>query len=114
NTPDSTRAYGGVYSDIGINFYLMHASTAPYAGLGVMPRLMSRQVTNLAPYGQFGVMFMRESSMRFYAEARVAQNVLPVGFASTATYETETGTFTRPDSKNLYPTELSLSIGIGF
>jgi hypothetical protein len=113
-TADSTLAYGGVYADIGVNFYLMHSTTAPYLGLGVMPRLMSHQVTNLAPYGQAGLMFMRESSTRFYTELRVAQNVLPVGFGSSTKYDSATGNYTYSAPKDLYPTELSLAVGIGF
>jgi hypothetical protein len=56
---DDRLAYGGVYGDIGANFYLAHASTSPYVGFGVMPRLASTTITNLAPYGQGGLIFFR-------------------------------------------------------
>jgi hypothetical protein len=104
---EARNAYGGVFSDIGMNFYLMHEATSPYLGLGLMPRLMSSDVTNLAAYGQGGVMFFRDSSMRFYSELRVAQNLLPVGFDTCVGFDA-------CSTRRLYPTELSLSVGVGF
>jgi len=109
----SKLSYGGVYSELGLNYYLTQNSTAPYLGFGLMPRLMSRQVTNLAPYLQGGVMFFRESRTRAYVDIRVAQNVLPVGFGSTYTYDAATGASTSSEKQNLYPTEVSLQFGIG-
>lgn len=107
---DSNKlAYGGVYGEIGANFYLAQSSTSPYVGFGVMPRLMSQQITNLAPYGQAGLMFFRESSTRMYVDLRVAQNVLPVGFSQSGRYGSTTST-----SQDLYPTELTLHVGVGW
>jgi hypothetical protein len=106
-------SYGGVYSEIGLNYYLSENSTAPYLGFGVMPRLMSMQVTNLAPYLQGGVMFFRESRTRAYLDLRVAQNVLPVGFGSTYSYDSNTGNSTSSGKQDLYPAEVSLQFGIG-
>lgn len=57
---------------------------------------------NLAPYGQVGLMVDRTSSMRLYADLRVAQNVLPVRVASLGV------------PRGAYPTELSGQIGIGW
>lgn len=112
---DQKLSYGGVYGDIGANFYLAHASTSPYLGFGVMPRLMSREVTNLAPYGQVGVMFFRESSTRLYLDFRLAQNVLPVGFGGgSSSYDSASGQYVTPDTQRLYPTELSLHVGVGW
>jgi hypothetical protein len=108
------RAYGGVYADIGANFYLADSSTSPYLGFGVMPRLMSRQVTNLAPYGQAGLMFFRESSTRLYLDLRVAQNVLAVGFGGGSEYDPASGTDVSEPSERLYPTELTLHVGVGW
>ncbi|MEO8900736.1 MAG: hypothetical protein ABI488_03775 [Polyangiaceae bacterium] len=94
NPGDEQRlAYGGVYGDIGANLYLAHASTSPYLGFGVMPGLASQEVTNLARYGQVGLMFFRESSTRIYADFRVAQNVLPVGFSGRSQYDSTTANY---------------------
>jgi hypothetical protein len=104
---ESTFAYGGLWSEIGASYYLMHEATSPYIGLGLLPRLMSKDVTNLAAYGQGGVMFFRDASTRLYTDLRVAQNLLPVGFSSCA--------LTGPcGTRRLYPTEISLNIGVGF
>ncbi|MEO7035993.1 MAG: hypothetical protein ABI335_19410 [Polyangiaceae bacterium] len=111
---DHRLGYGGVYGDIGANFYLAHASTSPYLGFGVMPRLVSQEVTNLAPYGQAGLMFFRESSTRLYADFRVAQNVLPVGFGGSSQYDSTTGNYVSTPPLHLYPTELSLHFGVGW
>ena len=109
------RTYGGVYGDIGANFYLAHSSTSPYLGFGVMPRLMSSEVTNLAPYVQSGLMFFRESSTRMYLDLRVAQNVLPVGFSgSGGQYDSASGSYTSTPELHLYPTELTLHVGVGW
>ena len=86
----------------------MHSATSPYLGLGVLPRLMSKDVTNLAAYGQGGVMFFRDASTRLYTDLRVAQNLLPVGFSTCGVDYGVCGT------RRLYPTEISLNIGVGF
>lgn len=101
--PGERYGYGGFWLDMGGDWYLMDTSTAPYVGIGIMPRLMGDSIANLAPYLQGGVMFFRESSTRLYTDFRVAQNLVPVGFD-------------RPDAprKHLYPTELTFSIGMGF
>jgi hypothetical protein len=109
---ESALKYGGLWSEIGASYYLMHTATSPYVGAGVLPRLMSKDVTNLAAYAQGGVMFFRDASTRLYTDLRVAQNLLPVGFSvcdtGGATYLTTCGT------RRLYPTEISLNIGLGF
>ncbi|MES1179183.1 MAG: hypothetical protein ABUL62_33015 [Myxococcales bacterium] len=115
NASDSNHlTYGGVYGEIGANFYVVHASTSPYLGFGVMPRLMSSEVTNLAPYAQGGLMFFRESSTRMYLDLRVAQNVLPVGFSARSDYDSSTGIYTSSRAQRLYPTELTLHVGVGW
>lgn len=101
-TPDA-RGYGGIWLDIGGNLYLGSGNTAPYLGVGIMPRLMSHSVANLAPYLQGGVMFFRDSSTRFYGDVRIAQNLLPVTFTGDA-----------KESERLFPTELTFSLGMGF
>jgi hypothetical protein len=79
-----------------------------------MPRLMSSSVTNLAPYAQGGLMFFRESSTRLYLDLRVAQNVLPVGFNENSHYDSATDSYTSTPSLRLYPTELTLHVGVGW
>lgn len=108
------RSYGGAYGELGANWYLGSASTSPYVGAGVLPRLASSTITNLAPYAQAGMMFFRESSSRLYADLRVAQNVLPVGFSQTPPYDAETGVYPAEEHEKLYPTEFSFSLGVGF
>jgi hypothetical protein len=109
----STKAYGGLWSEFGASFYLMHEATSPYLGIGVMPRLMSADVTNFAAYGQGGVMFFRDASTRFYLDGRIAQNLLPVGFRDCGAYEY--GSVGYPcTTTRLYPTEISLNVGVGF
>ena len=109
---DDNPGYGGLWTDVGGAFYLSEANTAPYIGGGLMPRLMSTNIANLAPYGQVGVMFFRESKTRLYADFRVAQNVLPVGVDSRVA-STSDG-FVEVVTKDVYPTELTLSVGMGF
>lgn len=108
---ESPFAYGGLWSEIGASFYLTHEATSPYLGVGLMPRLMSKDVTNLAAYGQGGMMFFRDASTRLYTDLRIAQNLLPVGFSVC---ETQSDTFVGCGTRRLYPTEISLNIGLGF
>jgi hypothetical protein len=105
---DDNPGYGGLWTDVGANLYLTESITAPYLGVGLMPRLMSETVANLAPYAQFGVMFMRDSKTRFYTDFRVAQNLLPVGDSYTSSDDP-----LDVETRRFYPTELTLSIGLG-
>jgi hypothetical protein len=68
-------------------------------------------VTNLAAYGQGGVMFFRDASTRLYTDLRVAQNLLPVGFSTCGVVS---GSYSTCGTRRLYPTEISLNIGLGF
>lgn len=107
---ESPFAYGGLWSEIGASYYLTREVTSPYVGFGLLPRLMSKDVTNLAAYGQIGLMFFRDASTRLYADLRAAQNLLPVGFSVCDPAVPYGGCGTR----RLYPTEISLNIGLGF
>lgn len=92
--------YGGLYGELGGSYYLSEESFSPYIGAGVLPRLIianNSSGANMAFYGQFGLMFARESTTRLYTDVRVAQNIVPV-----------------QKSPNRYPTELGLEIGIGW
>jgi hypothetical protein len=99
------QGYGGLYADIGADYYLSNGSVSPYIGGGIMPRIIigSDVGVNVAPYLQAGLMFNREARTRIYVDARVAQNVLPVKISDSS-----------GNSASSYPTELSLQIGIGF
>jgi hypothetical protein len=105
--PGERYAYGGIWMDIGGDWYLMDTSTAPYIGLGVRPGIMGDSLANVALYGQVGVMFFREATTRLYTDFRLAQNVVPIGFDHVDLYTGET-------TKRLSPTEFTFSIGIGF
>jgi len=117
---DYDYAYGGVFLDIGGNLYLSHTSTAPYIGAGLMPRLMSSDsIANFLVYAQGGVMFSREASTRFYADFRVGQNLIPLtwGTEPVQEYDPETGAalpLEELDKKRLFPTEFTISVGLGF
>jgi hypothetical protein len=100
----SNTSYGGLTSEIGASYFLSDADTAAYLGGGLQPRILfSGSVVNLAPYAQLGVEFSRLSSTRLYADARVSQNIFPVGTTSFST-----------GSTSVYPTELALQLGIGW
>ena len=103
----SDYAYGGIWADIGGDFYLTDDNIAPYIGGGIMPRLESSSLANLAPYVQVGVMFFRDSSTRLYTDFRLAQNLLPVRVGGDGDIYGDSGT-------DLFPTELTFSIGMGF
>lgn len=105
-------AYGGLYSELGFNYYLGDSNVSPYVGGGVLPRLMSRSITNFAPYAQGGLMFFRESSTRLYTDLRIAQNVLPVRF-SNYTYD-DASAIGYAEEVRLYPTEFTFSVGVGW
>lgn len=95
SAPSTGRAqvgYGGLSADLGINYYLTEGNTAPYVGGGIMPRILTAGICP-APYGQVGLAINREASPQFFAEFRVAQNVLPV--------------------ENAHPTEFGISFGVG-
>jgi len=116
-SPDHAYSYGGIWLDIGGDFYLTDGNVAPYLGGGIMPRLMwdeGESLANLAPYVQGGVMFFRDSKTRLYTDFRVAQNVLPITFTSDEYYDPLTLAYTDTGKKNLYPTELTFSVGMGF
>lgn len=94
--------YGGLELELGASYYLTDTDVSVYVGGGVQPRLyFSSTIFGLAPYAQVGLMLPRHSSTRFYVDARVSQNVLPVS----------TGVF---GSMTTFPTEITLQAGIGF
>lgn len=108
---EADLAYGGLYSELGFNYYLGDSNISPYIGGGVLPRLMSDSITNFALFGQGGLMFFRESSTRLYLDLRVAQNVLPVRF-SNYSYEDTGATYV--EERRIYPTEFTFAVGVGW
>ena len=96
-------------AEIGGSYYLWNDSLSPYVGAGIMPRIafgFGDGGVQLAPYGQLGLMFMRESSSRLYCDLRVAQLVTP--FDKTR-WDWEDGR-----ERKVYPTELTVAVGIGW
>lgn len=110
-----TRAYGGVHLEMGGSYYLNdHPWASPYFGAGISPRfLFEPGNVGVAPYLQAGVMFMRVSSMRLFADIRVAQNALPLEFYEYE-YDYDLGYEEREKKEELYPTEIGFEIGIGW
>lgn len=108
-TSQSMRAsYGGVFAEIGGNYYLTDGNVSPYLGGGISPRIIASDggsPINFAPYVQAGLMFNRESRTRLYVDLRVAQNIAAVGQGTPAS---------GGGIQSGYPTEIGLQIGIGF
>lgn len=96
---DGSAGYGGLAADLGLNYYLTDGNTAPYVGGGIMPRILTPGIAP-APYAQLGLVMNRDSSPQFFAELRVAQNILPMSV--------------RRVGGAAYPTEIGLSVGLGF
>ena len=112
---DDKIGLGGLFTEFGGSYYLMDQNVSPYIGAGVIPRIYwgsSDGGVRAAIYGQAGVMFMRESSTRLYAELRVAQNILPFS-RERSFYSYDSGS-SSSSSHDYYPTEFSLNVGIGW
>jgi hypothetical protein len=106
--------YGGVALEMGADYYLLnHPMTSPYIGGGVSPRfLFAPGAVSVVPYAQFGVMLMRMSHTRLYADLRIAQNVMPLTYTD---YNYDNTSYnSSPTKKSYYPTEIGLEIGIGW
>ncbi|MBI5549828.1 MAG: hypothetical protein HY901_38570 [Deltaproteobacteria bacterium] len=114
DSSEERSGLSGIYAELGASYYLTHTSISPYVGGGVIPRLHFGDGMDgglgLAPYAQAGLMFMRESSSRIYADLRVAQNVIAL---KRTTYDYENGNGSSQVHR-YYPTELTLNVGIGW
>jgi hypothetical protein len=113
------RGYGGLFAEFGGSLYLGEEGSPLYVGAGLMPRLFftsDNGGVQAAVYGQVGVMFMRTSSTRLYAELRLAQNALPVTFDNELEPSVPPSTYPRTYSQrqSKYPTEIGLQMGIGW
>jgi hypothetical protein len=102
---ESRVGYGGLFSEFGVSYYLSRADIAPYVGGGVSPRLIFGtnidSPANIGAWGQLGVMFWRTSTTRLYLDLRLTQNLFGL--------QTEGG-----NMSTRYPTELGLSLGVGW
>ncbi len=108
NPDGDNEAYGGLHLELGGSYYLTQATTSPYVGAGVLPRILSEGIS-VAPYLQGGVMFLRQSSTRLYTDVRIAQHVLPMDFGYTLEEDGR-----RAERNDVYPTEFTLSFGVGW
>lgn len=105
---NSRQGLGGFVGQVGGSYYLLQDSVSPYIGLGVSPRYFAGEYTGagLAINAHVGVMFMRESSTRLYAELRVDQNLMR---AQRRDFDENAG-----GNREILPTELSFAVGLGF
>jgi hypothetical protein len=103
---NSRQGLGGFVGHIGASYYLAQGSVSPYIGIGFSPRVFAGQYEGggLTANGHFGVMFMRESSTRLYAELRADQNLLGARLSDA----------TDGARSDILPTELSAAVGLGF
>jgi hypothetical protein len=111
------RGYGGLFAEFGASAYLGPDGSPLYLGGGVIPRLFFASEdggVRAAFYAQTGLMFMRTSSTRLYAELRVAQNAIAMDFGGGEYLPGPNGTYQREASKSVYPTEFALQVGIGW
>jgi hypothetical protein len=103
---------GGVFAEFGGSLYLVEADASPYIGAGFLPRLYFTSDgggANAAAYGQIGIMFMRESSSRIYAEFRATQSLTAI--EEDENWDSFTGETTR---RSIHPLELALQVGVGW
>ena len=118
NEQENKRTIAGMLGHIGASYYLTHTFISPYIGAGLSPRIVLDQYTGvgLAAGAHVGLMFMRSSSTRIYAELQIDQNLIPLSPASRYEYDynTNTGSYGTDGRKKVLPTELSLAVGIGF
>jgi hypothetical protein len=108
----SKSSYGGLYSEFGASFYLSGGDVSPYLGAGIVPRFMFTDAdagAQFAGYAQAGVMFLRSSSTRLYADARFTQSVTELRFEDTS----YSGVDDEPTA-TARPFEAGLQVGIGW
>jgi hypothetical protein len=112
---DDRKGYGGVFAEFGLSAYLGAEGSPFYVGGGVAPRIFASSGdggVRAAIYGQTGLMFMRTSSTRLYAELRVSQNAIAMNIGGNE--YSQTPPYTVSTGKSVYPTEVALQMGIGW
>lgn len=103
---------GGLFAEFGGSYYLAQSSTSPYVGAGFVPAAYTTETAvgvTAGVYAQAGLMFMRESSTRLYAEFRATQAIVPL---EEERYDPATFDYVR--TGRIYPTQLALQVGIGW
>jgi hypothetical protein len=103
--------------EIGADHYLTaNPTVAPYIGGGVSPRIyFVPGGIGIAPYAQFGLMFMRLSKTRLYTDIRISQNLAPVRITDYDDSYDYTGYYQNPPTEHTYyPTEICFEVGIGW
>ena len=100
---NNSASYGGLVTELGVDYFLSESVNTFYVGAGVEPRLnFGGSILELAPYVEVGGMLFRNSSARLFAELRIAQNLFPVTDPNSA------------PSGDALPTEANLFIGVAF
>lgn len=105
---NANQGLGGWVGQLGASYYLSQGSVSPYVGVGVSPRLFAGEYSGagLAANAQVGVMLMRESSTRLYAELRVDQNLMRARQRGPSVAD--------GGRETVVPTEISAAVGLGF
>lgn len=116
--PSETNTHdglGGFVAHLGGSYYLLHESVSPYVGIGISPRVFLGEYAGpgLAVNAHVGVMFMRESSTRLYAELRADQNLIKAR-RDTYDYLDASSASSARVAHDVLPTELSIAVGLGF
>ena len=108
---NSDSKYGGLQLDVGANVFVNpQDNNGFYLGGGIMPRLVISDSAGatVLPYLQAGFTTNRQGRARFFAEARVAQNIIAL---TRNTYDYNTGA---NKTEKSMPTEVGLGVGMGF
>ncbi len=111
---DTRRRYGGIGLEAGGSYLFTDGIVGVYAGGGLIPHLnfLRDLEMGIAPYLQFGITFPRNSRTRFFADIRVAQNVLPISTGTKDTYYYDTTA--SPSFQANRPCEIGINLGIGW
>ncbi len=113
------RIYGGNYFELGGGYYIVDDVLGLYTGAGLIPFFnwanLSSSPIGMPVYLQIGLCTPRNSSVRFYGNLRIAQNLLAIitsrsGSDYTNGYYASWSLKERRD----YPTEIGFEIGIGW
>ncbi len=101
--PKNRGRVGGLTGEIGASYFLTDGNTAPYVGIGLIPRLLfdsyNDDAASMLAYAQVGVMMPRDSSTRFYADFRAAQAMIETHL---------------DNGKGVHTTELTIHAGVGW
>jgi hypothetical protein len=113
------RIYGGNYFELGGGYYVVDDVLGVYIGAGLIPFFnwanLSSSPIGLPVYGQIGLCTPRNSSVRFYGNLRVGQNLIAI-ITSRDEYSYSSGYSSYVGKRELrdFPTEVGFEIGIGW